>query len=135
MYTFSFLCNGLAKVLSGLTGGPGKVRFKKNSQIGCTLAKSGLGKGMRFSEAGGRFLHGHISRVTCFFPSFFRGPVAEGPPEHCGEKTWVKNGLDGVFAVSAFLVIFVPTFLRQKSRRYTFPRPSLPSGHSSEKMA
>ena len=55
-------------------------------------------KGMRFSEAGGRFSHGHISRVTIFFSSFFRGPVAEGPPEYCVKKTWVKNGLDDVFS-------------------------------------
>ena len=52
---------------------------------------------MRFSEAGGRFSHGHISWVTCFFSVFFRGPVAEGPPEHCVEKTRVENVLDGVF--------------------------------------
>ena len=47
-YTFSrplpVVSNGLTKVLSVLTGGPGKVRFKKNSQIRCTLAKSGLEK-------------------------------------------------------------------------------------------
>ena len=78
---------------------------------------------MRFSEAGGRFSHGHISRVTSFFPSFFRGPVAEGLPKHCVKKPWVKNGLDGVFfAASAFLVVF-RTFLKQKTRRYTFSRP------------
>ena len=54
-------------------------------------------KGMRLSEAGGRFSHGHISWVTSFFSCCFRGPVAEAPPEHCVKKTWVKNGLDGVF--------------------------------------
>ena len=37
-------CNGLEKVLAVLTGGPDKVRFKKNSQIRYTLAKSGLEK-------------------------------------------------------------------------------------------
>ena len=37
-------CDGLAKVLSVLTDGPDKVRFKKNSQIRYTLAKSGLEK-------------------------------------------------------------------------------------------
>ena len=76
---------------------------------------------MRFSEAEGRFSHGQISRATCFFSVISRGPVAEGPPKHCVKKTWVENGLDGVLAVSAFLVIF-RTFLRQKTRRYTFSR-------------
>ena len=37
-------CDGLAKVLSVLTSGPDKVRFKKNSQIRYTLVKSGLEK-------------------------------------------------------------------------------------------
>ena len=55
-------------------------------------------KGMRFSEAGGHFSHGHISRVTCFFPVFFRGPVPEALPKHCVKKTWVENGSDGVFS-------------------------------------
>ena len=47
-YTFSrplpIVSDGLEKVLSVLTGGPDKVRFKTNSQIKCTLAKSGLEK-------------------------------------------------------------------------------------------
>ena len=77
---------------------------------------------MRFSEAGGRFSHGHISRVASFFSSFFRGPVAEAPPEHCVKKTRVKTVWMVFFAVSAFLVVF-RTFLRRKMRRYTFSGP------------
>ena len=43
VYVLAF-CDGLAKVLSVLTGGPGKVRFKKNFHIRYTLAESGLEK-------------------------------------------------------------------------------------------
>ena len=53
--------------------------------------------GTRFWEAEGRFSHGHILRVIFFFSVLFRGPVAEGPPDHCVKKTRVENDLDGVF--------------------------------------
>ena len=99
-HTFSrplpVVSNGLTKVLSVLTGGPDKVRFKKNSQIRCTLAKSGLEKvcGSRRREVVFRVA---ISRgLTCFY-QFVLGPVAEGPPECYMKKTRVENGLDGVF--------------------------------------
>ena len=86
---------GLAKVLSVLTGGPDKFLKEFPDQV--NLGEIWPRKGMRFSEAGGRFSYDHISRVTCFFSDVCRGPVAEPPPKHCVKETWVDNGLDGVF--------------------------------------
>ena len=80
-----------------LTGGPDKVRFKKNSQIRCTLAKSGLEEvcGSRRREVVFRVA---ISRVSsCILQGGFLGPDAEGPPERYVKETRVENGLDGVF--------------------------------------
>ena len=103
-----------------LTGGPDKVRFKKNSQIRCTLAKAGLEKvcGSRRREVVFRVA---ISRgLTCFFSVLFLGPVAEGPPErYVNKKLGSKTVWIVFFSVSAFLVVF-RTFLRPKTRTYTF---------------
>ena len=77
-------------------------------------------KGMRFSEAGGRFSRCHISRVNLFFFSFFLGPDAEGPPERYVKKTRVENGLDGVFCCfPRFWSFFVPS-LGQKREGIPF---------------
>ena len=72
-------CNGLEKVLSVLTGGPDKVRFKKNSQIRCTLAKSGLEKVCGSRRREGVFCVCHISPVNLFLSVFLR-PGCRGPP-------------------------------------------------------
>ena len=80
---------------------------------------------MRFSEAGGRFSRCHIYLAgyrNLFFSVFVLGPVAEGPPERYVKKLGSKTVWMVFFAVSAFLVI-CRTFLRPKTRRYTFSRP------------
>ena len=78
---------------------------------------------MWFSEAGGRSSRCHISRVNLFFSVLFLGPDAEPPPRALREKnSGRKRSGRCFFSVTAILVIF-RTFLRPKTRRYTFSRP------------
>ena len=82
-------CDGLAKVLSMLTGGPDKVRFRKNSQIRYTWAKSGLETvcGLRRREVVFRMA---ISRGQHAFNKFFSRPGCRAPPAWCEENSGRK---------------------------------------------
>ena len=72
--------DGLAQVLSGLTSGPDKVRFKKNSQIRYTWLKIGLERGSGFWSRDA-LLRMAISRQKHdFLRFFFRGQGVNEPP-------------------------------------------------------
>ena len=76
-------------------------------------------KGIRFSEAGGRFSRCHISRVNLFF-SFFLGPDAEGPPERYVKKNSGRKRSERCFLLfPRFWSFFVPS-LGQKREGIPF---------------
>ena len=123
-YTFSsplpVINGGLEKVLSVSTGGPDKVRFKKNSQIRYTWAKSGLETacGSRRREVVFRMAISPGKHV--FFPVFFEARLPRAPPALWGKNLGKKKRSGWCLLLfSRFWSFFVP-FLGKKREGIPF---------------